>query len=61
MKAAWPLAVLTVEGRSVLDRALAVHVSGVQRHVLDKLDPDQLHALEPILRALRDGLIADRT
>jgi DNA-binding MarR family transcriptional regulator len=47
------LATLTPEGRSVLDRALAVHVPGIQRHLIDQLTPDQRLQLEQILRTLR--------
>ena len=50
------LAVLTPEGRRVLDRALAVHVPGLQRHLIDNLDPEQRTQLEAILRSLRARL-----
>ena len=50
------LASLTPHGRAVLDRALAVHVPGIQRLVVDKLDGEQRRQLEQILRTLRDGL-----
>ena len=52
------LATLTPEGRRALDRALAVHVPGIQRHVVDHLDPAQREQLEQILRTLRAGLSA---
>jgi DNA-binding MarR family transcriptional regulator len=51
-------AVLTAEGRRVLDRALAVHVPGLQRYLCDPLDARQRRELEAILRALRSALSA---
>ena len=54
------LATLTPEGRRVLDRALEVHLPGVQRHLLDQLDPDQRQQLEQILRTLRDAAAPPR-
>jgi len=53
------LATLTPEGERVLDRALAVHVPGIQRHVVDRLDAVQREQLEQILRILRAGLSAE--
>jgi len=50
------LAVLTPDGRRLLDRALAVHLPSVQRHLIDHLDPEQRDQLEAILRALRARL-----
>jgi DNA-binding MarR family transcriptional regulator len=47
------LATLTDEGRRVLDRALSVHVPGLQRYVVDHLDAGQCRELEAILRTLR--------
>ncbi len=52
------LATLTPEGRRVLDRALAVHVPGLQRHLVDHLDAQQRRQLEQILRTLRSGVSA---
>ena len=49
-------AVLTPEGRSVLDRALAVHLPGLQRYLCDPLDAQQRRRFEAILRALRAAL-----
>jgi len=49
-------AVLTDEGRCVLDRALAVHLPGLQRYLCDPLDPQQRRELETILRTLRSAL-----
>ena len=51
-------AVLTAEGRRVLDRALAVHLPGLQRYLCDPLDARQRHELEAILRTLRAALSA---
>ena len=50
------LAVLTPEGRRLLDRALAVHVPSLQRHLVDNLEPEQRDQLEAILRSLRTRL-----
>ena len=52
------LATLTPEGRRVLDRALAVHVPGLQRYLVDHLDARQRRQLEEILRTLRSALSA---
>jgi DNA-binding MarR family transcriptional regulator len=54
------LIVLTPEGRTLLDRALAVHVPGIQRHLVDHLDPGQRRELEVILRTLRAGVSASQ-
>ena len=51
-------AVLTPEGRQVLDRALAVHLPGLQRYLCDPLDARQRRELEAILRTLRSALAA---
>ncbi len=50
------LAVLTPEGYRVLDRALAIHLPSLQRHLIDHLDPEQRAQLEAILRSLRARL-----
>ncbi len=50
------LAVLTAEGRRVLDHALAVHLPGLQRYLCDPLDARQRRELEAILRTLRAAL-----
>lgn len=52
------LAVLTDEGRRVLERALAVHLPGLQRYLCDPLDAQQRRELETILRTLRSALTA---
>ena len=49
-------AVLTPKGREVLDRALAIHVPGLQRYLCDPLSPQQRRELEAILRTLRAAL-----
>jgi DNA-binding MarR family transcriptional regulator len=51
-------AVLTAEGRGALDRALAVHLPGLQRYLCDPLDARQHRELEAILRTLRSALSA---
>jgi DNA-binding MarR family transcriptional regulator len=50
--------VLTAEGRQLLDRALAVHLPGLQRYLSDPLDGRQRRELEAILRTLRAALAA---
>jgi DNA-binding MarR family transcriptional regulator len=55
------LATLTPDGRRVLDRALAVHVPGIQRHVVDHLSGEQRRQLDEILRTLRSGAAAAPT
>ena len=50
------LAVITPEGRAMLDRALALHLPSLQRHLLDHLDPEQRDQLEAVLRSLRARL-----
>jgi DNA-binding MarR family transcriptional regulator len=52
------LATLSSEGQRVLNWALAMHVPGIQRDVVDRLDPAQREQLEQILRTLRAGLSA---
>lgn len=49
------LAMLTPEGRTALERGLAVNGPSIQRHLLDHLDPAQRRQLEEILRTLRDA------
>jgi DNA-binding MarR family transcriptional regulator len=49
-------AVLTPAGRQALDRALAVHLPGLQRYLCDPLDARQRRELEAILRTLRSAL-----
>jgi DNA-binding MarR family transcriptional regulator len=49
-------AVLTPKGREVLDRALAIHVPGLQRYLCDPLNPQQRRELEASLRTLRAAL-----
>jgi DNA-binding MarR family transcriptional regulator len=49
------LATLTPKGRRVLERAIAVHLPSLDRHLVDLLDVDERRQLETILRKLRDG------
>jgi DNA-binding MarR family transcriptional regulator len=49
------LAVLTPAGADLLDRALAVHLDGVQAHLLDHLSDRDVAALERILRKVRSA------
>jgi DNA-binding MarR family transcriptional regulator len=55
------LATLTEDGRRALHQALAVHLPGLQRHLIDSLDDRQRSELEQILRTLRTKLEAERT
>ena len=47
--------VLTPEGRSVLDRAITVHVEGIDRHLVAHLDDGDRVALEAVLTKLLDS------
>jgi DNA-binding MarR family transcriptional regulator len=42
------LLVLTEHGREILEHASPVHVASVRRHFIDRLDPEDLAALERI-------------
>jgi DNA-binding MarR family transcriptional regulator len=53
------LATLTPKGRRVLERAIAVHLPSLDRHLVDLLDDDERVQLESILRKLRDGACAE--
>jgi DNA-binding MarR family transcriptional regulator len=53
-------AVLTPAGREVLDRALAIHLPGLQRYLCDPLDDRQRQELDAVLRTLRAALPAAR-
>ena len=46
-------AVLTAAGRERLEAATEVHVAGIDRHLLARLDDDELVALRGALRKLR--------
>jgi DNA-binding MarR family transcriptional regulator len=48
-------AVITPEGRSVVERAAAVHLRGLQAYVLDHLSPEQVRTWEQAARAVRDA------
>jgi MarR family 2-MHQ and catechol resistance regulon transcriptional repressor len=45
--------VLTPEGERKLDEGLAVHLDDLQRELVDRLEPDELEALERALDKLR--------
>lgn len=47
--------VLTPEGRSVLERAVAAHIEGIDRHLMSHLDDRDRAALEAVLSKLLDG------
>ncbi len=47
--------VLTSEGRAVLERAIAAHVEGIERHLVAHLDAGDHAALESILSKVLDA------
>jgi DNA-binding MarR family transcriptional regulator len=47
------LAVLTDDGRALLEKAAPVHVEGVRRHLLDHWDRDQIRAVADAFDAAR--------
>lgn len=55
------LAVLTDEGRSLLEAAAPVHVDGVRRHLLSHLDRAQISELGEVLDRVRDGRATSAT
>jgi DNA-binding MarR family transcriptional regulator len=54
------LAVLTEAGARLLDRAAALHVASLQRHVAAHLTAEQLDQLGRIMRTLRDAATRPR-
>ncbi|HVA92592.1 MAG TPA: MarR family winged helix-turn-helix transcriptional regulator [Chloroflexota bacterium] len=44
---------LTERGREMLDRATDVHLRGLQEHLMDALEPEEIARLDPILDKLR--------
>ena len=48
------------QGGHALERGLAIHLPGLQRHLIDYLDQGQRADLEQILRTLRARLEAER-
>lgn len=50
------MAVLTDEGRAVLERAAPLHVDSVRRHLIDLLTRDQLEAMAAAFTAVRTHL-----
>ncbi len=51
---------LTEKGREILERATTVHVDGIQRHLIDRLDPHDVVSMERILALLVGGDVRDR-
>jgi DNA-binding MarR family transcriptional regulator len=51
------LAVLTDEGMAHLERAAPDHVASVRRHVIDRIDREDIAAMARIFRAVRRGLL----
>jgi DNA-binding MarR family transcriptional regulator len=49
------LAVLTPAGADLLDRAVQVHLDGIQRRVFDHLGDRDVAALERIMRTIREA------
>ena len=47
--------VLTPVGRATLERAVAAHVDGIERHLMAHLDDGDRAALEAVLTKLLDG------
>jgi DNA-binding MarR family transcriptional regulator len=47
--------VLTPEGKAVLDRAVAAHVEGIERHLVAHLGPGDRDALETVLTKVLDS------
>ena len=47
--------VLTPRGSAVLDRAVAAHIDGIQRHLVAHLDPGERAALEAVLTKVLDA------
>ncbi len=53
------MAVLTDDGFATLERVAPHHVESVRRRIFDRLDADQVAALESIFTAIGTGLRAD--
>ena len=51
------IAVMTDDGGRLLRDAAATHVEGVRQHLVDLVDPDDLHALGRVLNTVADHLI----
>ncbi|MDG4814968.1 MarR family winged helix-turn-helix transcriptional regulator [Micromonospora sp. WMMD956] len=51
--------VLTAAGRAAIEAAAPAHVDTVRRLVFDRLDPDEVRALERIATRVVDGLDAE--
>ncbi|MFF3855137.1 MarR family winged helix-turn-helix transcriptional regulator [Micromonospora sp. NPDC002575] len=51
---------LTATGRAAIEAAAPAHVDAVRRLVFDRLDPDEVRALERIATRVVDGLDAER-
>jgi DNA-binding MarR family transcriptional regulator len=47
--------VLTGEGRAVLEKAVAAHIEGIDRYLMDPLDPRDREALEVALTKVLDA------
>ena len=54
------LAGLTDAGWEHLERVAPVHVESVRRHVIDRLDEQDIKAMARIFRAIRTGLRAEQ-
>ncbi|WP_431977640.1 MarR family winged helix-turn-helix transcriptional regulator [Micromonospora haikouensis] len=52
--------VLTAAGRAAIEAAAPAHVDTVRRLVFDRLDPDEVRALERVATRVVDGLEAER-
>ena len=54
------MAVLTADGRALLESTAPHHVASVRRHIFDHLDSAQVDAMASIFAAISDGLAADQ-
>lgn len=43
---------LTAAGRDLLQRATEVHLQGIQRHIIDQLQPDEVASMDELLARL---------
>ena len=50
------LAVLTADGRRVLERVAPHHVESVRHHLIDRIDPSDLDAMARVFETVRAGL-----
>ena len=51
------IAVMTPEGRALLERAAPIHVQGVRDHLVDLVDPDDFAAVGRVMDIVADHLV----